>query len=174
MRTILKQHVRRYPDWTIPDLYKLIHQAANGSEHALGDGSQARLRLQQELAQLGPGPDEPLLDPICPDGRFVRVHLRPFTLRHINNEVLLQSFIQTGTLFPPAPARLTSFAKLACQLAQEGVMSFRAEQLAQYIAEMQASGFPAVHHSQRYTQAYSPAYRVIAQELLPRKIVAAA
>jgi len=171
MRTILMQHARRYPNWAIADLYKLIYQASNGSEHALGDTAQVRLWLTRELAHLRLGFDEPLLDPISPDNRFVRIHLRPFALRHLNPKGLLQAFILTGTSFPPAPDRLIRYAELACQLAWEGVLPFGSEQISRYTADMQVAGFPAVHHSERYSQEYCPAYRVVAQELLPREIV---
>lgn len=175
MRTILIQHARRYPNWAIVDLYKLIHQAANGSEHALDDTSHVGSRLTRELAQLKPGGfDEPLLDPISADGHFVRIHLRPFVLHRLSEEALLQAFILTGTSFPSVPDQLVGYAELACQLAREGMLALGAEQISRYMASMQAAGFPAVHHSERYTQEYCPAYRVVAQELLPRAIVMAA
>ena len=67
MRTILAGHARRYPRWTEEDLYKLVHQAALGSEHAVQDEALARERLAREIAVLGPGPEEPLLDPLSPE-----------------------------------------------------------------------------------------------------------
>jgi hypothetical protein len=169
MRTILAQHARRYENWGVADLYKLIHQASHGSEHALGDETQVRHRLERELAQLGPGKDEPLIDPISPDGRIVRIHLRPFARRHLNEEALLKAFILTGSEFHPSADRLIEYAAVAGQLAQEGVLSFSEEEISRYIDDLRTSGFPAVHHSWRYTQDYQPAYRVVAWEFLPDK-----
>lgn len=174
MRSILEHHARRYPHWAIADLYKLIHQAATGSEHAVSDEAQARSWLKRELAQLGPGQDEPLLDPISPDGRIVRLHLRPFARRRLDPEALLQAFILTASAFPPSADRLLDYAAVAGQLAQEGLLPFSAEQISRYFSDWQADGFPAVHHSWRYTQDYQPAYRVVARELLPSEIVAVA
>lgn len=174
MRTILTQHARRYGSWAVADLYKLLHQAANGSGHVLDDEARARQWLKQEVAQPGPGPEEPLIDFISPDGRYVRVHLRPFTIRRLNEEMLLQAFILTGKMFLPAFDRLISYAAVAHQLAQEGVLPFDAGEISSYIGDMQAAGFPAVHHSARYTQQYRPAYRVVAHALLPSEIVEAA
>lgn len=174
MRSILTQHARRYPKWAVADLFKLIHQAATGSEHALSDEAQARDWLKRELAQLGPGPDEPLLDPISPEGRVVRIHLRPFTRRHLDAEALLQAFILTANAFPPAPDRLLEYAAVAGQLAQEALLPFSAKRVSRYLGDWRAAGFPAVHHSRRYTENYLPAYRVVARAFLPSEIVAAA
>ncbi len=173
MRTILTQHARRYPGWAVADIYKLLHQAANGSGHVLDDEDRARQWLRQEVAQLSPGLEEPLIDPISPDGRFVRIHLRPFTIRRLNEDKLLQAFMLTGKMFLPAFDHLVSYSAVACQLAQEGVLPFDAGEVSRYIGDMQSSGFPAVHHSSRYTQEYHPAYRVVAQELLPLEMAEA-
>ena len=39
--------------------------------------------------------------------------------------------------------------------------------LAALVEEMRLGGFPAVHHSEAYTDAYHPAYRVVALSSLP-------
>lgn len=174
MRSILTQHARRYPQCDVADLFKLIHQAANGSEHALSSEAQARDWLERELAQLGPGPEEPLLDPIAPEGRVVRIHLRPFAQRHLNADALLQAFILTANASPPAPDRLLEYVAVASQLAQEELLPFSAQQVLRYLGDWRAAGFPAVHHSQRYTEHYQPAYRVVARAFLPSEIVATA
>jgi len=62
---IVIEHARRYPWWVATDLYKLIYQAAMGSMHAVPEREEARSRLEQEIASLGEGPAEPLLDPIA-------------------------------------------------------------------------------------------------------------
>jgi hypothetical protein len=174
MRSILIDHARRYPEWAVDDLYKLIHQAAMGSKHALTDESVARESLLQELAHLDRGPDEPLVDPISPDGRVVRVHLRPFSMLRLRQESLLLAFIRTPKEVPPSVDSFGGYAAAAAQLAQEGRLAFTDSRLAAYLSEMQASGFPAVHHSQGYARLYRPAYRVVAWDLLPEEIMAAA
>ena len=174
MRSILIDHARRYPQWKLDDLYKLIHQAAMGSEHSLRDETSARDWLKQELAQLGLGREEPLLDPISPDGRIVRVQLRPFALLQLPQEQLLQAFIHTAREFSPSTERLSEYCALAIQLAQAGMLPFNCGRIANYVARMRTSGFPAVHHSARYQQIYQPAYRVVLLYLLPKEIVAAA
>jgi hypothetical protein len=173
MRTILIDHMRRYPDWAVDDLYKLIHQAAMGPEHALTDESAVRDWLTQELTHLVPGPDESLIDPVSPNGRIVRVHLRPFAKLRLQEEALLQAFIQTAKEVHPSTDRLAEYATVATELAEEGILPFTSGQITPYLAKLRESGFPAVHHSATYEHLYRPAYRVVTLELIPNEIIAA-
>lgn len=143
-----------------------------GAEHALSNEAGVRDWLTRELAELqsDAGPDEPLLDLISPDGQLVRVHLRPFARLALDPELLLQAFFRTATQVTPAPERLVEFAKTAVQLAQEGLLPFSTEALTAFFAEREAQNFPAFHHSAIFRQHYQPAYRVVAQALLPEEL----
>ncbi len=174
MRKILIQHSLRYPEWEIDDIYKLIHQAAMGSEHAIENIAAARDWLRRELDQLSPGGHEPLLDPISPDGRIVRVHLRPFVASQFQEEVLLQAFIQTVRVFPPSPEQFAAYAAATVQLAEEGILRFPPREVNAFFVKMTRQGLTAVRHSDRYRELYHPVYRVVAVELLPAEIQAAA
>jgi len=156
------------------DVYKLIHQAAMGSEHAVPDEDRARAWLCRELGQLGAGPPEPLVDPISPDGGLVRVHLRPFSRLRLDEEALLVAFIRTGQQWPGSADRLIEYADEAIDLTHEGLLPLDPAALADYLAGLQAAGYPPVHHSPRYVQTYAPAYRVVARALLPAEILTAA
>jgi hypothetical protein len=174
MKTVLIEHGRRYPYWTIDDLYKLIHQSSMGSEHALGNEDRIRNYLRTELNSLVPGPDEPLLDPISPDGKIVRIHLRPFSMLHLDAESLLQAFILTAKIVTPSINQLIEHAGFARSLAENGCLSFDADEISRYLQRLQSSGFPAVHHSQMFENKYVPAYRVVARDLIPDEILLSA
>src|SRR3954454_8185237 len=75
---LLSSHLQRYPRMQLEDIYKLLHQAAMGPEHAVQDPALARARLLEEMQQLTSSPADPLVDPISPDGRLARVHLRAY------------------------------------------------------------------------------------------------
>lgn len=174
MQQILIRHAQRYSDWEINDLYKLIHQVAMGSEHALVSFSAAREWLQDELEQLFLGPLEPLIESISPDGRIVRVHLRPFVQLHLQGETLLRAFFRTASEFPGSPEKFAEYASVAAQLSAEGILTFRGEVVQTYLADMIRRGLPAVHHSAKYREFYRPAYRVVIKEFLPVEILEAA
>ena len=104
LRRMLLDHNRRYPHCGVEDLYKLLHQAAMGSEHAAPEESIARSWLEQELSQLGPGPAEPIVDPIRPDGEVVRVHLRPsWPVRSTRSNCWKPSCKRRGITRAPSP-----------------------------------------------------------------------
>jgi ParB-like chromosome segregation protein Spo0J len=162
MRSILIELSQRYPLRSIEDLYKLIHQSATGSEYALSDVTRVRGWLRTELAQLEPGPDEPLLNPISPNAKVVRIHLRPFTELNLDKEKLLQAFILSAQKTPPSAIQLLKYAALATKLAEDGPLHFGADDVSGYIQEFGASGFPADHHSIRFEEEYKLACPVVA------------
>ena len=43
---LLTAHLQRYPRMQLEDIYKLLHQAALGPEHAVQDAAIARARLR--------------------------------------------------------------------------------------------------------------------------------
>ncbi len=145
-----------------------------GSEHALSDEARVRAWLARELGQLGPGPADPLIDPISPDGRIVRIHLRPFASRQLDPEDLLAAFIRTAREFTSSAISFREYTIVAVRLAEENILPFSPGQVTTFFAGMQAAGYPAVHHSLPFAAHYRPAYRVVARDLLPAAILAAA
>ncbi len=161
MKELLTANGKRYPGMKVSDLYKLIHQASLGSEHVDPDLQTARDWLMDELADLGDGPDEPLIDPISPEGEIVRVHLRPFTRAGHDPERLLEAFVQTSSLYRGSAERLTQFGEAAAAMAAEGLLPFAEAEIVTFFREMQSRGFPAAHHSAVFRSLYRPAYRVV-------------
>jgi hypothetical protein len=166
MDKILRDHLRRYPLMQAADLYKLLHQAALGSEHAVHDEQAARDWLEHELAEMGEGPNEPLLDPISPDGQILRVHLHPYLRAGKDVETLLRAFVRTASEWSGSPEKLKEYGAAAARLAQMGTGSIRREEIEAFFSKMEQQGFPAVHHSTKYERLYRPAYRVVARQFL--------
>jgi hypothetical protein len=163
---ILTSHLTRYPGMQVQDLYKLLHQAALGSEHAVGDEQEARDWLVRELAEMGTGPDDPLLDTISPDDQILRVHLRPYLRAGKEPETLLRAFIQTANEWRGSSEKLKEFAAAAAGRTQPTPGKFLAEEIKVYFDKMETQGFPTRHHSAVYEHLYRPAYRVISRQYL--------
>ncbi|MBN2388699.1 MAG: hypothetical protein JXB85_16905 [Anaerolineales bacterium] len=159
---LLSDHLRRYPKMEARDIYKLLFQAALGAGHAVTDAAAAQAWLARELAAMGPGPDDPLLDPISPDGRMVRVHLRPYVQAGQDPQVLLQAFLQTANEWRGATEVLGEYGQAAARSSPSPM----GEAIQAFFATMKAQGFPAAHHSAAYQTLYRPAYRVVAREFL--------
>jgi hypothetical protein len=124
MRGVLLRHAERHPLWGLDDLYKLVHQAALGSEHAVTDERAARDWLVRELAGIGPGPDEPLVDPISPDGAIVCVHLRTSARLGLAPERLVQAFLRTAREFRGSVEAIERALTEAEHLARDGLLPF--------------------------------------------------
>lgn len=157
---LLASHLQRYPAMQLPDIYKLLHQAALGPAHAVEAGD-AAARLREEMAALPAGPDEPLVDVISPDGRLARVHLRTFAARGLPAETLAQAFARTACDYPGSREKLAKFCGCLGDLADAGGLPFPRAEVEPWMAARAAADWEAVHHSAGYRAAYGPAYRVV-------------
>jgi len=154
--SLLQAHLKRYPAMQVQDIYKLVHQAALGSEHALLDASAARNFLENEIKEMGSGLPEPLTDPISADAEILRIHLRPYLASGGTPETLLDAFLATAHNFHGDITTLESYWDTArrTRFLPDSVMDG-------FILKMREAHYPAVHHSEIYRENYQPAYRVI-------------
>ena len=170
---VILAHVEAHPTMGMDDLYKLLHQGALGSEHAVPDEAQVRQWLEEELAVMGHAPaPEALVDTIAPGGVHVRVNLRPFVERGGDPEALLAAFIQTANAGTHSLGALQEALAEAVALAEAQALPWDAQRLARYFQLQADSGYPAEHHSRPYWSLYRPAYRVVAGALLPELLEA--
>lgn len=149
------------------DIYKLLHQAALGNSHLTDSPQRALQRLRVELSAMGDGPAEPVWEPLSPDGRLVRVHLRTYHAAGFDVEVLATACARSPETCPPAPEKLVRFCGCLGDLAEEGILPFSRQDVTECMDELAEAGYPAVHHSRIFRDTYRPAYRVVDVELLP-------
>lgn len=159
---VLQDHLSRYPALQIQDLYKLLHQAALGSEHAVSDRGSVERWLSHELAEMGEGIPEPLTDPISHDGDLVRVHLRSYMAARHDPMLLLDAFIRTANEYHGDPQFLEQYWQEAV-----AISSFPASEMDDFFQGLKDKSFPAVHHSAEYERLYRPAYRVVSLVFCP-------
>jgi hypothetical protein len=150
----------------VQDIYKLIHQASLGSEHAVQDLDVTRAFLEREVHELADGPEEPIKDFISADGRMARINLRPYIASNAILENLFDAFVRTANEFEGSIMRLKRYRSYAERLRGESSFPFSHTAIRTFFDHMEAQGFPAVHHSASYAAAYQPAYRVVLYEFL--------
>ncbi len=169
---LIQQHQLRYPDWELADAFKLLHQAAMGSEHAVPDTLLPTRWMRREWATMGDGPLEPLVDTLGAGGTFVRIHLRAWRAAGGSPDSLTAAFIATAATFDPDTAQLRCAVDALTSLARAGSLPWRSGRVAAEARAWAARGYPAVEHSPRFEMEYRPAYRVVAlplvRELLTR------
>ncbi len=144
------------------DFYKFLHQALFGPGHAIPDAAAAAAYLEQEIAGLAPAEEgEDWCVPLGGEPPLVRVNLRPFVAHGFRNWALLEAFVETANRVSGDPEQMKIALDLvATWLRNEGRQSDAGE-LRQLAAAMGGGGFPAIHHSAAYREAYDPAYRVV-------------
>ena len=167
LKRILLGHVQRYPGLRPQDLYKLLYQAAMGCEHAVQDVAEARTWLEREVRRLHEGPQEPTVDPIAPDGRIVRINVRPYLAKRGDLDRLFAAFIQTAAEFMGSLDVLQRYLSHTEEMEVAGELPFSSNTLKGFFAKREAEGFPAVHHSDAYRRSYRPAYRIVCYDFLP-------
>ena len=158
---ILTGHLARYPLMQVQDVYKLLHQAALGSGHAVHNAGSARKMLERELAEMGDGPEEPLPDLITPDGALARIHLRPYLRAGKDLQVLLTAFIRTANEWRGSQEILHAYGKAAAHQAELENWPISGVEITGFFVKMGESCYPAVHHSVTFSLQYHPAYRVV-------------
>lgn len=166
--SILASHLARYPAMQLADVYKLIHQASMGSEHAIRDAESTRNWLTRELAEMSDGCratsrhgfPEPLLDPLSDETGIIRVHLRPYVASGGDPAWLLDAFIRTANEFHGDTQTLETCWHAAARLGR-----FPLVEMDEFIQPLRAKNYPAIHHSPEYQRRYCPAYRVVWQKI---------
>ena len=163
---LLGQHIARYPQMQLDDIYKLLHQAALGPGHGVKDAAAAHAWLEKEAAELGAGPAEPIRDIISPDGRLARVHVRSWLAARGSLDDLNRAFVETANNYPPSPEKLGKFCGCLGDLAAAGGIPFTQQDVLAYFDRIAQASYPVVHHSRIYSETYKPAYRVVAIDYL--------
>jgi len=163
---LVRAHLKRYPAMQPADAYKLLHQATLGSEHAMPSRAMAEQWLAREIATLGAGPAEPLVDTLGMGGRFARIHLRPFLASNGKPDSLLNAFVRTAQEATRDTAQLACALEAVRQMTASGTTGWTADSVDRLLAGARAAGYPAMHHSDAFEAAYHPAYRVVSVTLV--------
>lgn len=167
IKELLLEEIGKHPHSKVSDIYKFIHQASFGSEHAVKDTIAVRKWMDNEIANLDYSINDKLIDLLSPDGKLVRINLRPFLKKGFDPNLLLDAFIKTANNFKGLVKEFNLYWKEAEELAKASKFKFTAKELKAFFEEKSKDGFPAVHHSKEYEEEYKPAYRVVDLKYLP-------
>jgi hypothetical protein len=171
------------------DIYKLIHQGVYGPGHIISSAVRARralateCRLQNADGRMQNGGEEDLLESIDPDGRLVRVNLRPLihaaevgsqrpkakrqNRGRADTGWLAGALVESARQVKRDPGQMKRRLAAAVRWCRKNLPRQAAE-LERIAARAQASGYPAFHHSPAYARAYRPAYRVVLASCLDK------
>jgi hypothetical protein len=155
-------HLDSHPMAGAEDLYKFLHQAVYGPAHAIANSEDAKAWLERELENLGPPRlDEPPCEKLGGAPPLVRVNLRPFSAGGGDPDLLLQAFVVSANRDRGGRRRMEAVLSLAASYVQCAGRGELAPELERLSAELSEQGYPPIHHSEAYAEAYAPAYRVV-------------
>lgn len=151
-RTV-KEHAGRYPKMEMQDYGKLAFQSEYGPEHLLTEKQSALRFLQEEMAELPSDASPKNAEPI--GGGLCR-----FPLSFCKSEPDLESLAEL--LFLTAQEHCGTVKGImdkAAQLRRLNIPGMEA-----WLSGWEEKGYPPVHHSKSYREAYHPHYRLIKRE----------
>ncbi len=163
LTTLIQGHLARYPAAEPRDIYKLLYQGTLGPEHAINSAEEFEAELRAELDAVQPDENEPLWEPLRPDGLLGRLNLRPFKAHGGDPARLLEASLRTGFQRWGTPEDLKrawdTFAGLSRRGTWAPMSPGRVDILTRYLI---LHNYPSMHHSTMFKRSYAPAYRVIA------------
>lgn len=163
---LIASHLQRYPHMQEADVFKLLHHATMGSEHAIADTAAVSAWMDREWSTMDDGPTEPLVDTLGNNGAYARVHLRAYRAAGGEKETLTRAFVETGRIAKGDTAQLSCALDAVVHMAQQHTVPWSFDTLQSRRNAWATRGYPAVSHSSGFRERYRPAYRVVALRLL--------
>lgn len=165
-RKLLEFAIRSWeetPKMEIEDAYKWLFHATQGGDHAVLDDEGPRQWLDAEWQTLGqPLRREPEFVPLDPEGRLIRVNLRPYRAAGGDREMLLEVFMESAKRFKPDKQGFKAvWDLLGATLRGHRIGRIQYDDWRRLDLRSGRSGFPAIEHSKAFLRTYRPAYRVV-------------
>lgn len=161
-RETLITHCRQYPELQIQDLFKYLHQSSFGCEHMVSSLEAATDYIRSESRGICNG--NVLIDRL--DGNYSRVHLA-YLERGLTPDTLGRLFFASAKKEPEGKSALEQKLSIAKELIKEKILPFSLKEFDEAAKKWQEQGYPALHHSDIFRSAYSPAYRVVSNRFVP-------
>ncbi len=154
---VLLYHFKNYPLMTPQDAVKLCYQSAFGCGHLVKSEEYAMSMLKKELDYIEPYTGAQLFEPI--GSGYSRLDLHKAKAMMIPVEIICEIFIKSANC--GNKTEIEPKIEILQKLAKEGKTPFSENELSEYL-----NGYNGemVSHSEKYKEAYFPAYRVIFEE----------
>ena len=165
-RELLVSHYNTYPKLEVADIFKFIFQSAFGCEHLVSSEERALNYIKEELKRVS-ADEAPRVDKL--DGDYSRVYLSCLN-DEVTPEVMAKYFCLSAKIEPDGKEKLLEKIAVARELILDGTIPLSLSDFDELHGKWREAGYPAIHHSEAFREAYHPAYRVIANEYLKHLI----
>jgi hypothetical protein len=158
---LTSQHIARYPNLELIDLYKLLHQSALGASHTSAADDILEKEFNLEWDNLTGVHVEPAIDPISPDGKIARIHLRSYLSQDYSKDDLLMAFIRTANAHNGSQEKLKKFCNCLRDLSKAKQLPFNPEDTEAFLNDVENKDYPTLRHSNIFKKEYEPSYRIV-------------
>ena len=165
-RELLVSHYNTYTKLEVADIFKFIFQSAFGCEHLVSSEERALNYIKEELKRVS-ADEAPRVDKL--DGNYSRVYLSCLN-DEVTPEVMAKYFCLSAKIEPDGKEKLLEKIAVARELILDGTIALSLSDFDELHERWREAGYPAIHHSEAFREAYHPAYRVIANEYLKHLI----
>ena len=158
---LTSQHIARYPNLELIDLYKLLHQSALGASHASAADDILEKEFNLEWDNLTGVHVDPAIDPISPDGKIARIHLRSYLSQDYSKDDLLMAFIRTANAHNGSQEKLKKFCNCLRDLSKAKQLPFNPQDTEAFLNDVENKDYPTLRHSNIFKKEYEPSYRIV-------------
>lgn len=160
LQQILLDMQKRYPKMRLSDHIKLIYQNEFGCGHLITAPDASLERLEAECKTARPGLN--LFEQI--GNGYRRLYLKNALELGASPKTMHRIFLATAKKGDGSTDSLRRKLQQLYELCQEGKLPYKAGLCQFYLINYEAAGFPTVHHTPRYKNAYAPSYRVVSEQ----------
>ncbi len=166
---LIYEHVKLRPAAKAQDIYKLLYQGVFGVGHIISDRAWDVLEEEADRINLEDHLDDPLFEPVSPDGSMVRVNLRQYINQGNDLKTLFQ-VMKKSAMHIGDPEMFLGYWSSFKKLVSEGELNFDWGEIKMLDELIERDGVKPIHHTEAYREAYYPAYRVIQIEIYRKTI----
>ena len=172
IRAAVENQLKTYPKSTLQDLYKNFFQDYFGPGHIVSDTTSAGAYLDRELASFEKA-EGAYYEPTGYNGHFYRVNLSVVKEGIISRDVFFDAFVRSVSSIQPMPVE--EWKKEWAMI--DSVIHTMNLSLANYAQEREKlfslleQGKFVMHHSQPFSEAYDPHYRIIGEGIFIKEIL---
>lgn len=162
-RELLLAHYRKYPILQIRDVFKFLFQSVFGCEHMVPSEERAISYITDEYENMNRDVQMEIEEL---DGNYSRVPLA-YIDRGLSAETFGKLFCASAEKESGDVDTLRLKLDVARELAEEKLLPFDVCDFTAAVVKWENEGFPPVHHSDEFRNAYKPSYRLIYNDYLP-------
>jgi hypothetical protein len=172
IRVAVENQLNLYPKSTLQDLYKNFFQDYFGPGHLVDDTTSAGAYLNRELASLEQTTGT-YYEPTGYNRNFYRVNLSVIKEGFVSRDVFFDAFIRSVSNLPTITLEewKEKWKKIDSVIhAMNLSLAYYAQERDEIFALLEQKKY-VLHHSETFSKAYDPHYRIIKREIFLKEIL---